>query len=41
MSLGAFFGFDKLQKLARMVKHHGGIKASLYNIYLTDDLKVN
>lgn len=40
MSLGAFFGLDKLQKLARMVKNHGGVKASLYHLYLTDDLKV-
>jgi len=38
MSLN-FFGFDKLQKFARMVKDHGGIKASLYHFYLTDDLK--
>jgi hypothetical protein len=40
MSLAQFFGIDKLQKLARMVKEHGGVKASLYHFYLTDDLKV-
>jgi hypothetical protein len=41
MSLGNFFGLDKLQKLMRMVKQHGGLKASLYHLYLTDDLKVS
>jgi hypothetical protein len=40
MSLAQFFVIDKLQKLARMVKEHGGVKASLYHFYLTDDLKV-
>ena len=39
MSLAQFFGLDKLQKLVRMVKAHGGVKASLYHFYLTDDLK--
>ena len=34
------FGVDKLQKLAGMVKDHGGLKGALYQIYWTDDLKV-
>ena len=34
------FGVDKLQKLAGMVKDHGGVRAALYQIYWTDDLKV-
>ena len=41
MSLIQFLGLDKLGKLMRMVKAHGGIKASLYHFYLTDDLKVS
>jgi hypothetical protein len=41
MSLVQFFGIDKLQKLARMVKAHGGVRSALYNFYLTDDLKVS
>ena len=39
MSLSRFFGFDKIQKLRRMIADRGGLKASLYHIYLTDDLK--
>lgn len=39
MSLAKLFGLDKLVKLQRMIKNHGGIKASLYHFYLTDDLK--
>eukprot|EP00088_Acartia_fossae_P023589 TRINITY_DN24586_c0_g2_i1.p1 TRINITY_DN24586_c0_g2~~TRINITY_DN24586_c0_g2_i1.p1 ORF type:complete len:142 (-),score=35.78 TRINITY_DN24586_c0_g2_i1:212-637(-) len=39
MSLGTFLGLDKLQKFMRMIKNHGGIKNSLYHLYLTDDLK--
>jgi len=39
MSLAKLFGLDKLMKLQRMVKNHGGLKASLYHFYLTDDLK--
>ena len=34
------FGVDKLQKLAGMVKDHGGVRGALYQIYWTDDLKV-
>ena len=34
------FGVDKLQKLAGMVKEHGGVRGALYQIYWTDDLKV-
>lgn len=33
------FGVDKLQKLAGMVKEHGGVRGALYQIYWTDDLK--
>jgi len=39
MSLVKFFGVDKIQKLMRMVKNHGGVKATLYHLYRTDDLK--
>ena len=31
---------DKMQKLAKMVKEHGGVRGALYQIYWTDDLKV-
>ena len=34
-------GVDKLQKLSQMVKEHGGVRAALYQIYWTDDLKVS
>ena len=33
-------GVDKMQKLAKMVKEHGGVRGALYQIYWTDDLKV-
>ena len=35
-----FFGLDKVAKLANIVKQHGGLRASLYHLYRTDDLKV-
>jgi hypothetical protein len=38
--MAQLLGLDKLAKLGRMVKEHGGIKAALYNLYWTDDLKV-
>ena len=34
------FGLDKVAKLPQIVKQHGGLKASLYHLYRTDDLKV-
>ena len=34
------FGLDKVAKLGQMIKDHGGLKASLYHLYRTDDLKV-
>ena len=34
------FGLDKVAKLGQIVKEHGGLKASLYHLYWTDDLKV-
>merc|ERR1711915_770291 len=30
---------DKVAKLSTIIKNHGGIKASLYHLYQTDDLK--
>ena len=33
-------GLDKVAKLGQIIKNHGGIKASLYHLYRTDDLKV-
>jgi len=33
------FGLDKVAKLSQMIKDHGGLKASLYHLYRTDDLK--
>eukprot|EP00088_Acartia_fossae_P023590 TRINITY_DN24586_c0_g3_i1.p1 TRINITY_DN24586_c0_g3~~TRINITY_DN24586_c0_g3_i1.p1 ORF type:complete len:143 (-),score=38.09 TRINITY_DN24586_c0_g3_i1:113-541(-) len=39
MSLGSFFGLDKIAKLGRIIKNHGGLRNSLYHLYLTDDLK--
>ena len=35
-----FFGLDKVAKLGNIIKQHGGLKASLYHLYRTDDLKV-
>ena len=34
------FGLDKVAKLPQIIKQHGGLKASLYHLYRTDDLKV-
>ena len=34
------FGLDKVAKLGQIIKDHGGLKASLYHLYRTDDLKV-
>ena len=34
------FGLDKVAKLGQMIKEHGGVKASLYHLYRTDDLKI-
>ena len=39
MSLIKFFGLDKVAKLGNIIKSHGGLKASLYHLYRTDDLK--
>ena len=33
-------GLDKVAKLPQIIKQHGGLKASLYHLYRTDDLKV-
>ena len=39
MSLTKWLGLDKLATLGRIIKQNGGIRASLYQIYRTDDLK--
>jgi len=39
MSLTKWLGLDKLARLGSIIKQHGGIRASLYQIYRTDDLK--
>eukprot|EP00088_Acartia_fossae_P049132 TRINITY_DN5391_c0_g1_i3.p1 TRINITY_DN5391_c0_g1~~TRINITY_DN5391_c0_g1_i3.p1 ORF type:complete len:143 (+),score=37.06 TRINITY_DN5391_c0_g1_i3:38-466(+) len=39
MSLGKILGLDKIQKLMRMMKEQGGLRASLSHLYVTDDLK--
>ncbi|XP_076062570.1 putative NADH dehydrogenase [ubiquinone] 1 alpha subcomplex subunit 12 [Oratosquilla oratoria] len=36
----AFFGLDRIGKVFRIIKANGGIRASLYKIYRTDDLRV-
>ncbi|XP_045615840.2 LOW QUALITY PROTEIN: probable NADH dehydrogenase [ubiquinone] 1 alpha subcomplex subunit 12 [Procambarus clarkii] len=37
--MASFFGLDKLVKAARIIKNHGGIRGSLYQLYRVDDLK--
>merc|ERR1712198_791360 len=32
-------GLDKIAKLSTIIKNHGGLRASLYHLYQTDDLK--
>lgn len=38
--MASFFGLDKLVKAARIMKQHGGIRGSLYQLYRCEDLKV-
>ena len=39
MSLQKWFALDKFATLKRIITQNGGIRASLYKIYRTDDLK--
>merc|ERR1712212_254291 len=38
--MATYFGLDKLSKAFRIIKHNGGIRGSLYQLYRMDDLKV-
>jgi len=38
--MAKLLGLDKVAKLGQMIKEHGGVKAALYNMYWTDDLKL-
>ena len=40
MGLVKLLGLDKIAKLSTIIKNHGGLRASLYHLYQTDDLKV-
>ena len=35
----SLFGLDKLAKLGKIIKDHGGLKRAVYHFYWTDDLK--
>ncbi|XP_045108038.1 NADH dehydrogenase [ubiquinone] 1 alpha subcomplex subunit 12-like [Portunus trituberculatus] len=37
--MASYFGIDKIFKALRIMKDHGGIRASLYQLYRVDDLK--
>ncbi|KAK4302320.1 hypothetical protein Pmani_023271 [Petrolisthes manimaculis] len=37
--MATYFGLDKFVKLFRILRNHGGIRASLYQLYRVDDLK--
>jgi len=39
MGLVKLLGLDKIAKLSTIIKNHGGLRASLYHLYQTDDLK--
>lgn len=39
LEMAQFFGLDKVAKLRTIIKDHGGLKAALYHLYWTDDLK--
>ena len=39
MSLQKWLALDKFAALRRIITQNGGIRASLYKIYRTDDLK--
>ncbi|ROT79204.1 NADH dehydrogenase [ubiquinone] 1 alpha subcomplex subunit 12 [Penaeus vannamei] len=38
--MASYFGLEKLFKAAKIIKHHGGIRGALYQLYRVDDLKV-
>jgi len=38
-NLFKWIGLDRLAKLQQMISAHGGLRAALRTIYLTDDLK--
>ncbi|XP_050728827.1 NADH dehydrogenase [ubiquinone] 1 alpha subcomplex subunit 12-like [Eriocheir sinensis] len=37
--MASYFGIDKIFKALRIIRDHGGIRASLYQLYRVDDLK--
>ncbi|XP_042211916.1 NADH dehydrogenase [ubiquinone] 1 alpha subcomplex subunit 12-like [Homarus americanus] len=37
--MASYFGLDKLVKAARLIKNHGGIRGTLYQLYRVDDIK--
>ncbi|XP_071549967.1 NADH dehydrogenase [ubiquinone] 1 alpha subcomplex subunit 12 [Panulirus ornatus] len=37
--MATYFGLDKIAKAFRMIKNYGGIRATLYQLYRTNDLK--
>lgn len=39
-NLKIYFGFDKVENLSRIIKHHGGLLGSAKKLYYMDDLKI-
>lgn len=39
-NLKIWTGFDKFENLQAIIKHNGGVRASIKKLYLTDDLKI-